>query len=497
MSPHEHPRGLSPGPLYRSARRLVQALALAAVVLAPVLGGWQRNNRADMAAWDAGGFDLVGRLRHALPVGEPAQRAYELNLLKGGGISHDYFGIAAMDPLAGALALFARGLDGRGALALLLPVALGLLAGRAFCGWVCPFGTLSRWLDAALSLLPWHHRIALPKKRPLRMLLIALAIVAGLLGSHLLLYLLLPYLLLQQGVYGLWLLGGGGAALGMLAGLLLAGAVFGPTTYCATLCPTGGVLAVFGRARRLQLTLDEPSKCGRSCTLCSRACWLQLDPARGEPGPDCDLCARCVPACPRTNLVVTTRAARRRLPVVTGALLAAALLPGRAHADVDVKPRLLIDSELQLGDTTLAASVVDVTGVELVGQGGVDQGIELSIFLARGRRGLPGPDGLIAGREVYRGPLTVEVERAETITRVPFESPNSPRSTQGKAIYRTEMPFSLQPGDAVRVLPVAGWLDAEQRFEVPEVGTATGGALFAFAGLLLFGGLLSLSLSRR
>jgi len=510
MSPHApHALGFSPGPVYRWTRRLVQTLALLAVLVAPVLGGWQRSSRSDMAAWDAGGFDLVASLRHALPVGAPAREAYELNLLKGGGIAHEYFGIAAMDPLAGTLSLLRGGFDGPALLAWLLPLSLGLIAGRAFCGWLCPFGTLSRWLDAALSLLPFAHRIALPKRRPVRYALIAAAVGAGLLGFHLLLYLMLPYLLLQQGVYALWLLGGGGAALGLLFGLLLAGVLFGPTTYCATLCPTGGVLALLGRARRLHLTLREPARCGRSCTLCSRACWLQLDPARGDPGPDCDLCGRCVPACPRTNLVVTGRPPRKRLPVVRGAgagiaaLAIAGLLPqlgapAVARADTAIKPRLVLDQEVRRGGTTLAASVVDMTGVELVGQSGVDSGIVLSIFIARGKRARPHDDGLLPPRDVYRGPLTVEVEHGQTVTRVPFAQPNAPRSTQGKAIYDVALPFTLGPGDAVHVLPVVGWLAAGERFVVPDRGTRTGaavGAAYALAGLLIFGGLLSLSLS--
>jgi len=496
--PTTAPGGLVPGAGYRWLRRLVQSAALLAVIFAPLLGGWQRVNRADMAVWDAGGFDLWLELRSELPVGETAATAHEMNLLKGGGIAHEYFGIAAMDPLAGALALMGGSFDSRAYLAWLLPIALALIAGRAFCGWLCPFGTLSRWLDAALSLLPFHHRIALPRQRLLRFVLVLAAAVAGVLGFHMLLYLLLPYLLLQHAVYAGWLLGGLSAALSLLAGLLVAGVFFGPTTYCATLCPTGAALSLFGRLRWLKLTLSEPKSCGRSCSLCSRACWLQLAPAGGDPGPDCDLCARCVTACPRTNLVISGRAPRRRLPVVaTAAVLGLASTAKVAEADADTKPRLLVDAEERHGRTTVAVSVMDLSGVELVDLTGEGRGVELGVYLARERAELGSSESEEPGREVYKGPLALEVVHGGQGVKLDFDGANSPRSTQGKAIYQRKIDLVLAPGDSVRVMPVAGWLDAGARFEVAPSGTGSGflsGFGYFVAGFFFFGGLLSLSL---
>ena len=494
--------GVEPGTGYRNLRRVVQTCALLAVVLAPLLGGFQRNNRGDMAAWDAGGFDLARGLREVLPVGEAAARAHTLNLLKGGGIASELFGIAAMDPLAGTLALMERGLDGRGLVALSLPIVLGLLMGRFFCGWLCPFGTLARWLDAIADLLPLHRRIALPSARLLRVVLVAVSLLVGFAGFHLVLYLLLPYLLLQQAVYALWLLGGSSVALSLMVGLLLAGLLFGPTTYCATLCPTGGVLAWLGRWRRVRLTVSEPKACGRHCQLCSRACWLSLDPASGDPGPECDLCARCVPACPRTNLVVTFRRSRKSLPVVTGCLLALSLPSGEAHAEPAAdrvnKPNLVLDVERELSGVTLAISAVDMTGVEYAGGTGLRSGVEVSVFMARGERGPPDERGLLPSRDVYRGPLTLAITRGDgRVTRVPFEAPNSPRSTQRRAIYLAEVAESLTAGDEISILPVPGWLDDGASFAVESRGVDPGPArwvAFGLAGGLLFAGLLSLAI---
>ncbi|MDD9967085.1 MAG: 4Fe-4S binding protein [Myxococcales bacterium] len=492
--------GLRPGPRYRLARRVCQTVAFLALVAAPVLGGVQRVNRTDMAGWDAGGFDLWPPLRTVLRAGEPARLAHELNVAKGAGSAHEYFGVSGVDPLAGTLALVRGGFDSRAAVAWLLPVLLGLMAGRAFCGWLCPFGTLARWLDAALSLLPFHVRIALPKRRPLRFLVALATVVTGFLGLHFALYLTLPFVLLQQSLYALFLLGGASTALCLLGGLLLAGMLFGPTTYCATLCPTGGVLALLGRGRRLHLALAQPKACGRSCELCSRACWLQLNPSSGDPGPDCDLCGRCVPACPRTNLIV-----RRRLPVVATLPLSVCLpllfaQPASAEPGRSSKPRLVLDVERAALDATVAVSIVDARHVRLVAHEDSPGSLELSIFVARGMPGQVDTRNTLPRRQVYRGPLTVDIMRDDSTTRVPFSEPNAPSSTPRQTIYRIRLAKGVEPGDELRIHPVAGWLPKGATFAIPAGGTQPNGArgpLFGLAAAMLFSGLASCALGCR
>ena len=193
-----------PGRGWRVFRRLTQSLIVLAVLLAPVLGGWQRMDRARLAAVEDSGFNLPRPLLDRLPAGEPAASAYRVNRVLGGGIAMDVVGIPAMDPLAGGLAMIGSGWTLRSALALGLPVLLGLLAGRVFCGYLCVFGVLSRTLERFLMLFSPLPRFRTPKARPLRFGVLVISVLASLLGMHMVLYVSLPYLLLQQSVYAAW-----------------------------------------------------------------------------------------------------------------------------------------------------------------------------------------------------------------------------------------------------------------------------------------------------
>jgi len=295
----------SGGRAHRMARRACQALALVAVIASPFLGGWQRLERNFLSGWDGRAYDLPEFLLERLPGGELAARAYQANELLGGGVASRYVGVPFVDPAMAPSVLLTSELTLVVLLGVALPVLLGVLAGRAFCGWFCPFGTVSRIVESLLRRLPWRPKpLSVPTHRGFRHLLLGALWIASLVFGVHVVYLFLPHSLLQQSVYAVWLLGGGGAVLAWFLGLLSAGVILGPTAYCATVCPTGTLLSLLGRKKVVRVTLRAPGECGSHCTLCANACWLSLRPDQGDPGPDCDSCSRCFEVCPRTNLVV-------------------------------------------------------------------------------------------------------------------------------------------------------------------------------------------------
>lgn len=497
--------GIVPGRKWRWARRLTQAVGLFALFLGPLLGGWLRLAQRDLAAWRDSGSDLPAGIAAWLPHGNATELIRHIDLLRGGGIAADYFSIALMDPLAGALALLSSHTTWRALLALALPVLIAVLAGRLFCGWLCPFGIFARGTDRLLAYVPWRPHWQIPPRRPLRWVVLSGAIIAGLLGVHLLLYLSLPYLLLQQAVYAGWLLGGGSAVLAVLLGLLVAGLLLGPTGYCATLCPTGATLSLLGRLRPLRLGMAAPSACGAHCNLCDEACWLHLDPASGDAGPDCDLCMRCVAACPRSNLRVTVSKTFHMdltTPLIWLTVLCSTLLICASPAAADApmrKPRLLLEREHIEGAVTLALSVVDLTGVALDADARQPlEAIEVSLFLARGERGSADAHGLLPRREVYHGPLTLQLKRiaAPDIETVQFEAPTSPISTIERTIYRQRLNLHLAPGDYITLMPVPGWFDQPVTWMIPPTGSTVSPFIslqFCAAAAMIFGGVLSLA----
>lgn len=444
-------RGIVPGRAWTWARRMTQAMALAALVLGPLWGGWLRLEQSELAAWQASGSALPPVVSERLPNARTPAFIDRTFPFLGGGIAAEYVSMPLMDPVAGALALMHTHASWRAWTALSCPVLIALVAGRIFCGWLCPFGILARGVDRLLDLVPWRPRYRVPRRRPLRWMVLGSAIAASLMGVHLLLYLSLPYLLLQQSVYAMWLLGGGGAVLAVLLGLLAAGLIMGPTSYCAALCPTGAALSLLGRARPVQLAIAEPSACGRGCRLCDAACWLHLQPASGDPGPDCDLCGRCVTVCPRANLQVrmgrTARTAWPLLPLLVAVFGIAAGFASPVAADAPMrKPRLILEREQTLAAVTLAC-----------------------------------PSWISAAWHSTQMP-----RRRQTV------------STSRRTIYRQRLFRPLAPGDAVTLDPVPGWLEQPDTWIVPSKGNAVSslaGLPYFGAALLIFVGAISFALT--
>lgn len=495
--------GVRPGLSWRIARRVIQALAFFAIAVAPFLGGWQRLERNDLSSWARPETELLPALREHLPRGDSAGAAHDNNHLLGGGVAAEYLDIPAVDPVAGVFTLMTGAPTGRALIALAIPLFLALLFGRVFCGWFCPFGTLSRVVGWITERMAWLPRPKIPARRPVRFVILGAGLFAGLLGTHVVLYLALPHLLVQQTVYAAWLLGGGGAALGLLIGLVLAGVVAGPTTYCAALCPTGAALRLLGQKKIVHLQITDPEGCPKKCQRCSLTCWIQLDPASGDPGPDCDLCARCVPQCPKANLRVGLRRRRASLApllivlVSLGATSSAHAEEGRAN----LQPELTLAAERIVEGVTIAIDVVDQTGVQLIPDSDEHlSGSDISVFLARGERGESDERGLLPTRDAYDGPLTIRIEHRGRERTLSFDGPNEPRSTPRRAIYRERVPIRLVPGDVVVIESVDGWFATPQRFEVPSSGvdaSAMNVAIFGALGVLIFLGLLWIALSVR
>lgn len=489
---------MTPGPGYRALRRATQAAVLLAVIGAPLLGGWQRRERNELAAWNGAGWDLPAPVLEALPAGEAPGRAYAANQLLGGGSAMALGGIAAIDPVAGLPALISAPTSVAVVLAWLLPLALALVVGRGFCGWLCPFGTLARALERLLGWLPWRpRRLRLPRRRPLRWIALGGTVVAAFLGAQVVLFSLLPHVLLQMSAYSLWLLGGGGALLGWLVALLVVGQVFGPTTFCAALCPTGAALSLPARKRLLRVSITEPASCGARCDLCTRSCWLQLDPASGDPGPDCDLCTRCFAACPRANLKVGR--AGKAAPAKWGAL-ALLLLGGVAPRPAEARPlpRLLLAAEHRVDDVHLAVEVVDHHGTRLdADDPRRETGVEITVYLARGPLGAADERGRLAERAVYAGLLTLEAlgPAGDVIARADIRRANAPRSAPRRRLYRAHFDVRLEPGGAVRVAAIDGWLPEAVVRTIPASPGAGVGRFGRglVVGLLVFGGLLALA----
>jgi polyferredoxin len=253
-------------------------------------------------------------------------------------------GVEAFLPIAALLGLRHLLLTGEvhpvhpaGLVILVLVLATGLLAKKAFCSWVCPIGTLSEAL-ASLSRRLFRRSLRLPRPldlllRPLKYLLLAFflhaiffemgpAAVADFLDS--------PYNRVADVKMLYFFERLSPFALRVLLALVVFSVVV-PWSWCRYLCPYGALLGAVSLLSPLKVTRHAPSCI--DCGLCTKACPSNLPVARlaRVRSDECFSCLSCVAACPVTRaLRVETPAPWRRAvrPAAFAALVVLLLAGG-------------------------------------------------------------------------------------------------------------------------------------------------------------------------
>jgi ferredoxin-type protein NapH len=193
----------------------------------------------------------------------------------------------------------------------------GLVAGRAFCSWVCPYhlvAELGDMLHVRLAARGWVRDH--PFQRGVRSVLwVLFAVMAGVTGQTLFLTLNPIGILSRALVYGPSL------ALGWVALLFLFEVVYSRRAWCRYVCPVGLTYGVIGAAApvRVRYQLERcahEGECRKVCevpqvldmTIKGRAADLQVD-----VGPDCTRCGLCIDACPTNSLGFTVKGLDRLL----------------------------------------------------------------------------------------------------------------------------------------------------------------------------------------
>ncbi|MBR0564945.1 4Fe-4S binding protein [Azoarcus sp. L1K30] len=222
-------------------------------------------------------------------------------------------------------------------LKVLLPLAMTMLTflafffvlGKAFCGWVCPLGTLQELVQRVGRRfgLPLHAVAAdkLGRVRPVKWLM--------LLGLVLLLPLLTgmgvtahefgnPYCDVCPSRLATTLLTGNteeialktqsplafaiGALGNTLFGFIAVGALAIRQPFCR-ICPMLALNAVFRHASLARLVKRQHDKCEK-CGICTKACPMDITEIHTEHGrkayhDDCTLCGRCAEFCPDDDVI--------------------------------------------------------------------------------------------------------------------------------------------------------------------------------------------------
>ena len=189
-----------------------------------------------------------------------------------------------------------------------LVLGLGLLlatlsVGAAFCGWICPFGTLQdglTWLRTRLRL----PELTVPAKldrwlRYGRFVTLGLILYMTIYTTTLWFADYDPYrTLFSLGWLTEFNLADQWPAYVVL-GVVLVLSFFIPRFWCKYTCPLGGALSLLGHVSLLRIGRSAPS-C-RGCALCETPCPVGIEVAKADPmvSPNCIGCLACVDACPR------------------------------------------------------------------------------------------------------------------------------------------------------------------------------------------------------
>ncbi|MBF0561793.1 MAG: 4Fe-4S binding protein [Alphaproteobacteria bacterium] len=251
-------------------------------------------------------YDVMERITDPF-VTDPAKN---LDKIKGTTWSGTFFGLRLSDPLAvvsqsaAALSVYWPFV-----VTALIPIALTLIFGRFFCGWLCPAAFLYELADKSAT---WLRKTGFPfagdgkNFNPrFKYLVLAVSVIASaVLGTAVLAAIYPPAVVGRELYYTIAYSGAGVGGVYFLVTLLFDLLVI-RRGFCRFLCPGGALYSLLGHYRLVRI--QRKVEACDDCTLCNLECQYGLDPKRDGFGQECNNCSACIAVCPKDALAFTVR----------------------------------------------------------------------------------------------------------------------------------------------------------------------------------------------
>jgi ferredoxin-type protein NapH len=232
--------------------------------------------------------------------------ATSLGAIKGTTWSAGFFGLKLSDPLA-AVGQMAAALDFHWPFLVtaLIPIALTVVFGRFFCGWICPATLLYEmntnvaiwWRKAGLPAGNWHF------DRRLKYGVLALGLMLSAMAGSVLVAIIYPPAIIGRELYYAIALGSFSVGAIFFALTLLFDILVARRGFCRYLCPGGALYSMLGHYRLFRI--KRKVEICNDCAKCNAVCEFALDPMGDNFGQECNNCSACIAVCPTDALTFT------------------------------------------------------------------------------------------------------------------------------------------------------------------------------------------------
>ena len=180
----------------------------------------------------------------------------------------------------------------------LIPVALTVVLGRFFCGWLCPATLLYELNSNFAAWLRWAGLRAGNRHfdKRIKYLVLALGLILSMLTGSVLTAAVYPPAIIGREIYYAVAFGGFGAGAVFFMGTLLFDLLVARRGFCRYLCPGGALYSLLGRYRLVRVR--RIAETCNDCAKCNAVCEFELDPLHDRFGQECNNCTACIAICP-------------------------------------------------------------------------------------------------------------------------------------------------------------------------------------------------------